>query len=71
MPSVLRILPGDRAVVSTEGLYRIIDRHDGTVLDELLDAELAGVFVDYYNGGRESGPAVAVAYTDAERPALA
>lgn len=42
---VLEILPGDRAIVSTEGICRIVWRKDGSLYDEFFDLPTAHLLV--------------------------
>lgn len=43
---VLEVLPGNRAIVSTEGLVRLAI--NGEVYDELIDRETAEYTVNYF-----------------------
>lgn len=48
MIEVIEVLPGQRAIVSTVGLHRIVDRGTGETIDELVDDDAAGLAVGMF-----------------------
>ena len=62
MLKVIEILPDGSALVSTEGLFRILIQPEGRIAGELLDADEAQSFLDGYNNCRGNRRAEAVTY---------
>lgn len=62
MVNVLEILPGERAIVSTAGLFRVAIEPGHEVAAELYDAQEAAEFCDTYNETFAGRRAVAYDY---------
>jgi hypothetical protein len=64
---VLEVLDGNRIVVSTKGLRRVVRRSTGAVLEELLSIDDAKAYADGYNGISKAVPeAIVVPYRTAK-----
>lgn len=46
---VLEILHGDRAIVSTEGMVRLVDEQDGEIVFDLVTVDEANRLVERFN----------------------
>jgi hypothetical protein len=65
---VLEVRDDGTAVVSTEGLYRVVTQPAGRITDELLEQELAQLGVDAYNEiGNSELRAEMIDYTEVHR----
>lgn len=56
---VLEVLPGERAIVSTRGLLRVIRADDSEPLQELVGRKEAEAFCRGYNAGRRRAYVIA------------
>jgi len=60
--NILEVLPGNRAIVATEGRFRVAVKETGAIIDELVCERRAKRLVASYNERHSSSPAVAVPY---------